>query len=288
MKRIYYKGQRRERSIVVPAALLAEALLDAANDDERRLGVHGADLVAAVVGLAAAQIHATPLHLAPRLLLRGVAAGDSGRGRTSFSLASARGGASGPPATARGGPAPAPAGHVLLEVDLLAELEPVSVVSGSSTIAATAAAAASLHCRRQPLPPFRPILQRLSQPVPILGRTLLRRLPTSVFPVPCRNGSTAAPGRHARTDLHRRRGAVDDLKRRMHELRRAGIRRLVPPPLRRGPAALAAAAMGAELGRGVGAPLEPGRRRAAWWCGGVEGDGIWIGQPRCSAVQAEG
>ena len=31
-------------------------------------------------------------------------------------------------------------------------------------------------------------------------------------------------------------------------------------------------------GMRVGAPLDPGRRRAAWWCAGAEGDDVWIGR----------
>ena len=145
--------EEKERGfgVVVPAALLAEALLDAGDDDERRLGVHGADLVAAVVCLGVAQIHAAPFHLAPRLLLlRAGGTASPGRGRSSSGRAGARGGALSLPATTAGG-GPAPAGHVLLEVDLLAELEPVRVVAGPSS---PASAAARLHCRRRrPLAP---------------------------------------------------------------------------------------------------------------------------------------
>jgi hypothetical protein len=120
----------------LPAALLAEALLDAGDEDARLLGVHVAHLVPAVVLLDGAQIHAAPVHLAPRRL------GCGGGGRRPR----ATGGHALPlPAAHRPRPAPAPA--VLLEVDLLAKLEPAHVV-------APAAAAAGRHCF--PLPCFPP------------------------------------------------------------------------------------------------------------------------------------
>jgi hypothetical protein len=51
----------------LPAALLAEALLDADDDDDDgRLDVHEVHIVAAVVQLGAAQIQAAALHLPPR------------------------------------------------------------------------------------------------------------------------------------------------------------------------------------------------------------------------------
>jgi len=62
----YWETKGVKSSKCLPAALLAEALLHAGDDDARRLGVHGAHLVAAVVRLGAAQIHAAALHLAPR------------------------------------------------------------------------------------------------------------------------------------------------------------------------------------------------------------------------------
>jgi hypothetical protein len=90
--------------------------------------------VAVVVGLDTSQIHVAPLHLAPRWRRR--------RGRRPAGRA--------PPAST-GGPgrssqrrrAPAAAATVgVLEVDLLAELEPVELV----VPAAAAAAASDLHC----------------------------------------------------------------------------------------------------------------------------------------------
>jgi hypothetical protein len=117
-----------------PAALLAEALLDAGDEDARLLGVHVAHLVPAVVLLDGAQIHAAPVHPAPRRL--------GGRGgRRAFPLPAARRALAG-------------AGRVLLEVDLLAEREPVEVVAPTT-------AAAGRHCRPLPCSPPSPTLSLL-------------------------------------------------------------------------------------------------------------------------------
>jgi hypothetical protein len=68
-----FEMQRKKRSQFskpnssLPAALLAEALLDADDDDDDgRLDVHEVHIVAAVVQLGAAQIQAAALHLPPR------------------------------------------------------------------------------------------------------------------------------------------------------------------------------------------------------------------------------
>jgi hypothetical protein len=45
---------------------MAEALLNAGDDDDGHLDVHEAHLVAAVVWLGVAQIHAAALHLPPQ------------------------------------------------------------------------------------------------------------------------------------------------------------------------------------------------------------------------------
>jgi hypothetical protein len=137
---------------------LAEALLDAGNDDDGRLGVHEAHLVAAVVRLGAAQIHAAALHLAPwrgRSPRRsrhgagtGTAPGSRGR-RPGRGTTPGRGRGPRPPATSRRRPAPTPTSRgVLLEVDLLAEHEPVDVVAAAASSTST-----TLHCRKLPCRP---------------------------------------------------------------------------------------------------------------------------------------
>jgi hypothetical protein len=121
--------------------------------------VHGAHLVTAVVGLGAGQIHVAPLHLAPRGRRR--AGGPAGRappppaggrpgrrgGRRWRRLARAAG-------TATAAAAAAAAGAGVLEVDLLAELEPVQVVVPAPA-AASAAGTGSLHCCPRPSCPPR-------------------------------------------------------------------------------------------------------------------------------------
>lgn len=158
------------RQQVEPAALLAEALLEAGDDDAGSLGMHEAHLVAAVVVLDPAQIRAAPLHLAPRrrrrrrwrrrghalpLVLAPSAASTTrrlGRRGRRRGARAATATASAAAACCRGG---------VLEVDLLAELETVqlAVLVPSTTTAAAAAYSAAgggggasstghLHCSR--------------------------------------------------------------------------------------------------------------------------------------------
>lgn len=53
-------------NMAVPAALLAEALAEASDEDDGLLGVRLAHLVPPVVPPSLAEVDAAPLHLAPR------------------------------------------------------------------------------------------------------------------------------------------------------------------------------------------------------------------------------
>jgi hypothetical protein len=105
--------------------------------------LHGAHLVAAVVRLGAGQIHAAALHLAPRRSGRG-----RGRRRPGPVIAPGRRALPLPATSPRR--TGATSCRVLVEVDLLAELEPADVVAPTP---APASAVAGVHCRKLPCYP---------------------------------------------------------------------------------------------------------------------------------------
>lgn len=70
------------RQLMEPAALLAEALTEASDEDDGLLGVRLAHLVPPVVPPSLAEVDAAPLHLAPRpaaAARRGATAGKARR-----------------------------------------------------------------------------------------------------------------------------------------------------------------------------------------------------------------
>lgn len=87
-----------------PAALLAESLLNAADNDLRGFGVRSTDLVLRIVSFGISQIHVAFLHLAPRRLCSSLVRAPTTTGSDSPGSGGGRSGG-------------------ILEVDFAAELE---------------------------------------------------------------------------------------------------------------------------------------------------------------------